>query len=158
MNTEIQEKLIKACRFIEAADAVPTLAAVSAHVYLSPAYFQKTFSKVLGISPRHYADALRFKRLREYLQKGNDISRALYDAGFGASSRLYEFANQYLGMTPKSYQDKGKGNSISYTIVDTELGFLLVAATTLTFTSIVLVPLSDPGRNVVARLFCNWVS
>jgi AraC family transcriptional regulator of adaptative response/methylated-DNA-[protein]-cysteine methyltransferase len=128
-NTLLQQKLIKACRYIEETEDLPTLSSVARHVELSPAYFQKTFKKALGISPRHYANAIRFDRFRRQLKKGNDISRALYDAGFGASSRLYEFADRYLGMTPKAYQKKGEGRLISYTIADSPLGALLLAAT-----------------------------
>ena len=51
------------------------------------------------------------------------------NAGFGASSRLYEFADRYLGMMPKTYQGKGRGSTISYTIADSPLGYLLLVAT-----------------------------
>lgn len=128
-NTPIEQKLIKACRHIEATEDLPTLSAVARHVDLSPAYFQKIFKKALGVSPRHYADAVRFNRFRKQLQKGDDITDALYEAGFGASSRLYEFANRYLGMTPKAYQKKGQGVTIRYMIADCTLGHLLLAAT-----------------------------
>lgn len=128
-NTIIQQKLIKACRHIEETEDLPTLASVAQQVELSPAYFQKIFTRALGISPRHYADAIRFKRLRQKLQTGNAIGCALYDAGFGASSRLYEFAGRYLGMTPKTYKRKGRGARIVYTITDSPLGYLLLAAT-----------------------------
>ena len=128
-NTIIEQKLIKACRHIEEAENLPALSNVAQQVELSPAYFQKIFTKALGISPRNYADAVRFKRFRRQLQMGDDISRALYEAGFGASSRLYEFAGRYLGMTPKEYQGKGRGIVIRYTITDSPLGNLLLAAT-----------------------------
>ncbi len=127
--TLLQTKLIKACRHIEDMPDLPTLANVALHVDLSPAYFQKVFKRALSISPRQYADAIRFKRLRQQLQNGDDVSRALYDAGFGSSSRLYEFADRYLGMTPKIYQGKGQGRVIRYIIVDSPLGDLLLAAT-----------------------------
>lgn len=128
-QTIIEQKLIKACRHIEETGDLPTLSQVARHVALSPAYFQKVFTKALGISPRQYADAVRFNRLRRQLQTGSDVSRALYDAGFGASSRLYEFAGRYLGMTPKTYQGKGRGRVITYTIAGSPLGYLLLAAT-----------------------------
>ncbi len=126
---DIKEKLIAACRYIEKKEELPDLSAVAGYVDLSSSYFQKIFSRALGVSPRNYADAIRFKRLREKLKNGNDISRSLYDAGFGASSRLYEFTDRYLGMTPKAYQKNGRGRTISYTITDSSLGNLLLAAT-----------------------------
>ncbi len=125
----IQEKMVKACRYIEEKENLPSLSNVAQPVNLSPTYFQKAFTKALSISPRHYADAIRFDRLREGLQQGHDINHSLYDAGFGANSRLYEFAHQYLGMTPKTYQRKGQGMVISYTIVNSPLDYLLLAAT-----------------------------
>jgi len=122
-------KMVQACRLIESSEELPALTRVARHVSLSPAYFQKVFSKALGISPRHYADALRFDRLRRKLQTGSAVSRALYDAGFGASSRLYEFTGRYLGMTPGAYQKKGEGVRIVYSLTDSPLGVLLLAAT-----------------------------
>lgn len=125
----IQEKMVKACRYIEEKENLPNLSNVARYVNLSPSYFQKVFTKALTVSPRNYADAIRFDRLREGLKQGHDINHSLYDAGFGANSRLYEFAHQYLGMTPKTYQRKGQGMVISYTIVNSPLDYLLVAAT-----------------------------
>ena len=125
----IQSKIIKACRYIESRCELPALAAVARHVNLSPHYFQKLFTRALGVSPRQYADALRYDRLRERLKNGDEISRALYDAGFGASSRLYEFADRYLGMTPGDFKNKGKDKVISYCVVGCPLGRLLLAAT-----------------------------
>ena len=129
VQTPLHQKLVRACRYIEEENNLPTLSNVARYVELSPAYFQKIFTKALGISPRNYANAVRFKRFRRQLQMGDDISRALYEAGFGASSRLYEFSDRYLGMTPKAYQGKGRGMVIRYMIADSPLGNLLLAST-----------------------------
>jgi AraC family transcriptional regulator of adaptative response/methylated-DNA-[protein]-cysteine methyltransferase len=68
-------------------------------------------------------------RLKARLRDGSDVTTALYDAGFGSSSRLYERGGMRLGMTPKTYGQGGAGVAISYTIVQTALGALLVATT-----------------------------
>jgi AraC family transcriptional regulator of adaptative response/methylated-DNA-[protein]-cysteine methyltransferase len=83
----------------------------------------------MGISPRQYADAQRMRRLKSKLKKGDDVTTALYDAGFGSSSRLYERAPSQLGMTPATYRQGGAGMRINYTIVSSPLGRLLVGAT-----------------------------
>ena len=124
-----KKKLVSACRFIEAAYELPNLKEVAAHVRWSPAYLQKQFSFSLGVSPRQYADAVRYSRLRDHLKKGNNIGYALYEAGFGSSSRLYEFAKRYLGMTPRTYKGKGQGVMIHYSFANSPLGCLLLAAT-----------------------------
>jgi AraC family transcriptional regulator of adaptative response/methylated-DNA-[protein]-cysteine methyltransferase len=83
----------------------------------------------MGITPRQYADALRMRRLKSRLKKGDDVTTALYDAGFGSSSRLYERAPRQLGMTPATYRRGGEGMQIRYTIAASPLGHVLVAAT-----------------------------
>lgn len=129
MDEITRQKLTRACQFIEKSEELPSLSAVAGHISWSPAHFQKTFTRALGVSPRNYADAVRFDRLRKNLSAGRKVSGALYDSGFGGSSRLYEFAGRYLGMTPKNYQNKGKGQKITYALVNSSLGFLIVAAT-----------------------------
>lgn len=72
---------------------------------------------------------MRIERLKQRLQQGDAITDALYDTGYGASSRLYENAPQRMGMTPGTYKQRGRGETIHYTIVASPLGALLVAAT-----------------------------
>jgi AraC family transcriptional regulator of adaptative response/methylated-DNA-[protein]-cysteine methyltransferase len=96
---------------------------------MSPHQLERAFRSVMGISPRQYADAQRMRRLKSKLKKGDDVTTALYDAGFGSSSRLYERAPSQLGMTPATYRQGGAGMQINYTIVSSPLGRLLVGAT-----------------------------
>jgi len=106
-----------------------TLAQLSAHVGLSPWHLQRLFKKVMGVSPRDYADAQRSLRFRAELKRGETVAGATYGAGYGSSSRVYEHAEAKLGMTPASYAKGGRGARIAYAIVDSPLGRLLVAAT-----------------------------
>ena len=110
-------------------DAPLTLAAIGAHAGASPYHLQRVFTRIMGVSPRRYAEDLRLQRLKEGLRAGDDVTGAMYAAGYGSSSRLYESAAGHLGMTPGSYRKGGEGVSISYTIVNCSLGRLLVAST-----------------------------
>jgi AraC family transcriptional regulator of adaptative response/methylated-DNA-[protein]-cysteine methyltransferase len=83
----------------------------------------------MGITPRQYADAQRMRRLKSRLKEGDDVTTALYDAGFGSSSRLYERAPSHLGMTPATYRRGGEGMQIRYSITGSPLGRVLVGAT-----------------------------
>src|SRR5262245_25661041 len=83
----------------------------------------------MGISPRQYADACRLGRLKARLRETDTVTTAMYQAGYGSSSRLYERAAAQLGMTPGGYRRGGKGMSIRYTITDSPLGRLLLAGT-----------------------------
>jgi AraC family transcriptional regulator of adaptative response/methylated-DNA-[protein]-cysteine methyltransferase len=124
------EIIHKACRLIEeASPGALSLQELSRAVHLSPSHFQRTFKAVTGLTPHQYAAAQRIQRFKETVRTGSDVTSALYEAGFSSSSRLYERASDHLGMTPASYRRGGRGMSIRYTIADTYLGRMLVAAT-----------------------------
>jgi AraC family transcriptional regulator, regulatory protein of adaptative response / methylated-DNA-[protein]-cysteine methyltransferase len=123
-------KILAVCRYIEEqVERIPTLSELSSHFGISPSYLQRVFKQMMGVSPFEYADGLRSERLKHRLQQGEKIAHALYDTGYGSSSRLYEKASKQLGMTPKTYRCSGKGIHITYTIVPCSLGYLLVATT-----------------------------
>src|SRR5580698_2824437 len=113
----------------DASETRLTLGTLSSTAGMSAHQLERAFRTVMGISPRQYADARRMRRLKSRLRKGDDVTTALYDAGFGSSSRLYERAPAQLGMTPATYRQGGAGMEIHYTIVASPLGRLLVGAT-----------------------------
>lgn len=120
----------RVCRLIEEAEGESvTLAALSEQLGVSSFHLQRTFKNVMGISPRHYAETWRVNKFKQGVRKGEAVTSAIYDAGFGSSSRLYESASAQLGMTPATYGKGGRGAMIKYAIVDSPLGRLLVAAT-----------------------------
>lgn len=106
-----------------------TLSSLGAAAGMSEDQLDRAFRGAIGITPRQYADAQRMRRLKSRLRKGDDVTTALYDAGFGSSSRLYERAPSQLGMTPGEYGRGGQGMTIHYAIADSPLGRLLVGAT-----------------------------
>jgi len=124
-------ELVRAtCRHIEANLEGPlTLAALGAYAGLSPGHLQRLFKRVTGISPRQYADACRLGRLKARLKERRTVTMALYEAGYGSSSRLYEQASGQLGMTPGAYRRGGPALAIRYALADCPLGRLLLAAT-----------------------------
>jgi AraC family transcriptional regulator, regulatory protein of adaptative response / methylated-DNA-[protein]-cysteine methyltransferase len=113
----------------DASDVRMTLGTLSSTAGMSAHQLERAFRSLMGISPRQYADARRMRRLKSRLRKGDDVTTALYDAGFGSSSRLYERAPAQLGMTPATYRQGGAGMKIHYTIISSPLGRLLVGAT-----------------------------
>jgi AraC family transcriptional regulator of adaptative response/methylated-DNA-[protein]-cysteine methyltransferase len=133
-TTNTGEAVADACRFLEArtadgSDGVVPLADVAAAVGASPDALRRAFVRALGVTPRQYADTLRRERLRGALRTGTDVTGALFTAGYGSTSRLYESAHSHLGMTPASYRAGGAGATIAWTLADSDLGVLLVAAT-----------------------------
>lgn len=124
------EMVRRACLYLDAQTGEPVkLADLSAHVGVSPYHLQRTFKRIMGISPRQYQDARRMERFKKELKEKRNVTYALYEAGFGSSSRLYEGAPSKLGMTPSTYRRGGPGVRIRYAIVASPLGRLLMAAT-----------------------------
>lgn len=106
--------------------AVP-LAELARVAGLSPFTVQRLFKKEVGVSPLQYQRALRAGRLRSELKQGGSVTNAIYEAGFGSSSRAYE--GSALGMTPSRFAQGGRGEHISYTTAKSAFGWLVVGAT-----------------------------
>ena len=118
------------CRYIEQHLEEPlTLARLGTEFHQSPFHLQRKFKAVLGITPRAYADSCRMNQLKSNLRAGHSVTRAMYDAGYSSSSRLYERTASQLGMTPDKYRRGAIAAPIRYTCADSPLGRMLIAAT-----------------------------
>lgn len=96
---------------------------------LSPHHIQRKFKNAYGVSPKEYQNGIRLKRFKKSLKDGDDIAGAIYEAGYGSSSRIYEQIDGRIGMTPAAYRAGGKGEQISYAIRETAFGLIIMAAT-----------------------------
>jgi len=122
------EAVLRACELLDE-DTELSLADLSSELELSPAYFQRTFKELVGVSPKKYKETRRMERFKNEVKEGRDVTDAMYEAGYGSSSRLYETASEKLGMTPAVYKKGGQGMAIKYVVADSELGKILVART-----------------------------
>jgi AraC family transcriptional regulator of adaptative response/methylated-DNA-[protein]-cysteine methyltransferase len=105
------------------------VAALAGKLGVTPSALRRAFQQVTGLAPRDLADALRLNRFKNLLRAGRNITDALYETGYGSSSRVYERSDAQLGMTPAAYQKGGKGMKLEYTIAKSPMGRVLVAAT-----------------------------
>jgi AraC family transcriptional regulator of adaptative response/methylated-DNA-[protein]-cysteine methyltransferase len=124
-------------------------AALATKLGSTPATLRRAFLRVTGLRPRELAEALRLVRFKKMLREGKSITDALYETGYGSSSRIYERSNAQLGMTPATYQKGGKGMNIGYSIAKSALGKVLVAATD---RGVSAVYLGDTDAKLVAEL------
>jgi AraC family transcriptional regulator, regulatory protein of adaptative response / methylated-DNA-[protein]-cysteine methyltransferase len=105
------------------------VATLAGKLGVTPSALRRAFQQVTGLAPRDLADALRLNRFKSLLRAGKNITDALYETGYGSSSRVYERSDAQLGMTPAAYQKGGKGMKLAYTIAKSPMGKVLVAAT-----------------------------
>lgn len=96
---------------------------------LSPFHLQRTFKQTIGVTPKQFVEACRIEALKSELRAQDSVTSAIYHAGFGSSSRVYERIDTRLGMTPRQYRAGGQGVSISYVSVASPLGVLMIGAT-----------------------------
>lgn len=130
-------------------DETVRLAQVARELHTNTAMLRRAFRQVTGLAPRELAEALRVKRFKLLLRAGKNITDALYETGYGSSSRVYERSNAQLGMTPATYQKGGKGMKLEYTIAKSPLGKVLVASTE---RGVSAVYLGDAQNQLVAEL------
>lgn len=122
------EIVLRVCEILQSEEK-KSLEDLSAELDLSPAYLQKIFKEIIGASPKKYAEVKRLEKFKGELKNGSEVIDAMYESGYGSSSRLYENVSEKLGMTPAVYKKGGKNMKIEYAIVETEIGKLLVAKT-----------------------------
>jgi AraC family transcriptional regulator, regulatory protein of adaptative response / methylated-DNA-[protein]-cysteine methyltransferase len=118
-----------ASHLAESSEEGVRLGALAKQLGTTQATLRRAFLQVTGINPRELAEALRIKRFKAMLRTGRSITDALYETGYGSSSRVYERSNAQLGMTPGAYRKGGQGMKIGYSIAKSPLGKVLVAAT-----------------------------
>jgi len=124
------EDMIAMSRYIaEHADQTLPLEKLAKRSGLSPFHFQRTFKAVLGVTPKQFQADTRLKQLKANLRGGEDVAGAVFGAGFGSTSRVYEQVDGGLGMTPRAYRAGGQGETLHFATRRTSLGHLMMAAT-----------------------------
>lgn len=128
--TDPAAPMAEICRYIERhCDRPLDLATLAARAGLSRFHLQRTFKAAVGLTPKQYVEAHRVGRLKQELRRAKDVTEAVYGAGFGSSSRVYERADTRLGMTPKQYRQGGGGVTITHALVESPVGLLMMGAT-----------------------------
>lgn len=139
------DKITQACRMIESAPCALALAELALHAGMSRYHFHRLFKEFTGLTPKRYIAAVRENRLRDQLSCNNSaageitsITKAIFDAGYNASSRFYENAHALLGMSPKRYRSGGIKTHIRFALGQCSLGLILVAQSELGICAILL--------------------
>lgn len=121
-------KVEQACRLIEQSETLPTLGELAVHAELSAFHFHRLFKSITGLTPKAYASAHRSQALRQKLDSKMKVTDAIYEAGYGSSSRFYASSTKTLGMKPLEYLKGGADTQIHFALAECSLGSILVAA------------------------------
>src|SRR4051812_32772317 len=128
----------EACRRIEASEEALPLEILAQPSGLSAGRFHRLFKSVTGLTPRAYAAQCRAQRVRAALDRGDNVTRAFHDAGYGSSGRFYEVSNEVLGMTPSRFRAGGAREQLRFAVGACSLGAILVASSAKGVAAIIL--------------------
>jgi len=148
-DTHHARLVAEACRRIERSEEIPDLAQLAATSGVSRFHFHRMFKKVTGVTPKGYALAHRRNAVRRELQRSASVTDAIYRAGFTSSSRFYENAAEQLGMTPKTFRSGGQNELLTFSVADSSLGSILVAASEKGIAAILI---GDDAENLTREL------
>ena len=140
--------VLAAIAMIRDGEGVPALADLAAPHGYSPAHFQRLFTRHTGLSPAAYARALRAERMAAALSGAERVTDAIYDAGYSGPSRFYAESEGRLGMAASAWVDGGRGAVIHWSVVQTTLGAMLVAATD---KGVCRLSFNETGEDLAAR-------
>lgn len=119
-----------ALRHIEAhADAQPSLEDVADAIGLSPAHFQRVFSKWVGVSPKKYLQYLTLDHAKSLLNERFTVLDTTYESGLSSPGRLHDLFVRWEAMTPGDYARKGRGLRIQYGWFPSPFGEVLAMGT-----------------------------
>ncbi|MGC4050457.1 MAG: methylated-DNA--[protein]-cysteine S-methyltransferase [Paludibaculum sp.] len=128
--TQEDGRMQAACDYIRAHSEEPlSLEDMSRQAGLSPFHFLRRFKAFTGLTPKQFLDGCRMDALKGHLRGAGSVTDAIYEAGFGSSSRVYEKVDTRLGMTPREYRTGGEKVSISYVAEHTAVGLMMMGAT-----------------------------
>jgi AraC family transcriptional regulator, regulatory protein of adaptative response / methylated-DNA-[protein]-cysteine methyltransferase len=129
-SKSITDRIREVCRHIEGHPEEPlTLERLASMASMSRFHFARSFRSITGVTPKEYVNGARTQAFKDGLRASGGVDSAIYDAGYGSSSRVYENAARRLGMTPGQYRKGGVGVEISSVWVETVLGCMMIGAT-----------------------------
>ena len=124
------ELMAAALRYLEQhADSQPSLDEVAAAIGLSPAHFQRVFSRWVGVSPKRYLQYLTLDHAKRLLNERFTVLDATYEAGLSSPGRLHDLFVRWEAMTPGDYARDGAGLTIRWGWFQTPFGEALAMGT-----------------------------
>lgn len=148
-SNEVQRLIALARHIASHADETLTLEEMAKGCGMSASCLQRRFTAVIGLSPKRFQDALRLNRFRAALRDGDSVTGAIYESGYGSTSRLYEKIERHLGMTPSAIRAGGAGEDIAYALQETVQGPMIMGAT---LRGVCCVHFADDADSLIAAL------
>lgn len=119
----------RAIKEIDAADGKLALEDLAARIGLSPAHFQRVFSRFVGVSPKRYQQFLTLGHAKTLLRERHTTLATTHSVGLSGQGRLHDLFLRWEAMSPGEYARKGEGLTIYWGWFDSPFGPSLVMGT-----------------------------
>ena len=96
---------------------------------MSPAHFQRTFSRWAGVSPKRYQQYLTLGYARALVHNNISTMNTAMATELSGSGRLHDLFLRWEAMSPGEYARRGEGLDIHWGWFDSPFGDLLAMAT-----------------------------
>jgi AraC family transcriptional regulator of adaptative response/methylated-DNA-[protein]-cysteine methyltransferase len=114
---------------IDSAEERLSLDDLAARLQMSPAHFQRTFSRWVGVSPQRYQQYLTLDHAKSLLANHFTTLGAAHEAGLSGSGRLHDLFLKWEAMSPGDYARGGDGLTIRWGWFDGPFGRTLAMGT-----------------------------
>lgn len=102
---------------------------IAREMRMSPAHFQRIFSRWAGVSPKRYQQWLRLDHAKTLLANRHTTLETAHQVGLSGSGRLHDLFVRWEAMSPGEYSAGGEGLDILWGWFESPFGPALIMGT-----------------------------
>jgi AraC family transcriptional regulator of adaptative response/methylated-DNA-[protein]-cysteine methyltransferase len=121
--------IARAIRAIDAAGPGLTLEALAGEIGMSPAHFQRVFSRWAGVSPKRFQQYLALGHAKALLSQRHTVLDATLATGLSGTGRMHDLFLRWEAMSPGDYARGGAGLDIAWGAFDSPFGEVVAMGT-----------------------------
>ncbi|WP_343117147.1 bifunctional helix-turn-helix domain-containing protein/methylated-DNA--[protein]-cysteine S-methyltransferase [Ostreiculturibacter nitratireducens] len=121
--------IARALEIIDSEGPSLSLDDLAARLRMSPAHFQRVFSRWVGVSPKRYQQYLTLDLARRLLAERFTVLDTALEAGLSGSGRLHDLFLRWEAMSPGDFARAGEGLTIRWGLFPSPFGEALAMGT-----------------------------
>ena len=119
----------RAIDLIDQSEDPLSLEGIAKEMDMSPAHFQRVFSRWVGVSPKRYQQYLMLGQAKAMLRDNTTTLQAAHSLGLSGTGRLHDLFLRWEAMSPGAFAQGGAGLDIHWGHFDSPFGTALVMGT-----------------------------
>jgi AraC family transcriptional regulator, regulatory protein of adaptative response / methylated-DNA-[protein]-cysteine methyltransferase len=158
LNSRDFARIARAIHFIDARyGEQPRLAAIAAHVALSPFHFNRLFHRWAGITPKQYLAHVTARAAAHALDRQASVLEAAHAVGLSGPGRLHDLIVAVSAVTPGELKARGAGLRMAYGVTPSPFGDALIAESSRGIVHLAFLDAHEGAEQAACReLFACW--